>query len=176
MITSDLARVPRTVTDSTPYDVGLLLIRLAVGLIMFVHGVQKLFGWFDGGGIEGTGGFFTKAGYPAGESMALIAGLTETLGGLGLIVGLLTPLAAAGIFGVMINAMDVKWTGSVFGEQGIEFESLLAVSAAAVAIAGPGRFAADRYVPVLRDHRMVYGIGALALATVLAVAVVLVRN
>ncbi|MFG2292128.1 DoxX family protein [Streptomyces sp. NPDC048603] len=176
MITSDLARVPRSVNDSTPYDVGLLLIRLAVGLIMFVHGAQKLFGWFDGGGIEGTGGFFAKAGYPAGETMAVIAGLTETLGGLGLILGLLTPLAAAGIFGVMINAMDVKWSGAVFGEQGIEYEALLAVCAAALALAGPGRFSVDRNLPVLREHRLVYGAAALAVATVLAVVVVLVRD
>src|SRR5690606_15400585 len=94
-----------------PYDTGLLVLRLALGLTMAAHGAQKLFGWFGGGGLEGTGQFFAMSGYPAGETMALIAGLTETLGGLALAVGLLTPLAGAAVLGTMINAMAVKWGG-----------------------------------------------------------------
>lgn len=167
----------RTATISTtPYDVGLPVLRLVLGVIMAVHGTQKLFRWFDGPGIKTTGMFFGKAGYPAGETMATIAGLTETLGGLGLILGLLTPLAAAAIVGVMINAISVKWTGAVLGLEGVELESLIIAAAVTLALTGPGRFALDRFVPVLRDHRLVYGFLALALGVVLAVVVLLLRD
>jgi putative oxidoreductase len=167
----------RTATGSTtPFDVSLPVLRVVLGLIMASHGTQKLFGWFDGAGIKGTGVFFSKAGYRAGETMAAIAGLTETLGGLGLILGLLTPLAAAAIVGVMINAISVKWTGAVLGPQGVEFESLIIAAAVTLALTGPGRFAVDRFLPVLRNHRLVYGFLALALAVVLAAAVLLLRD
>ncbi|MFD9333939.1 DoxX family protein [Streptomyces sp. NPDC060028] len=162
---------------STPgHDVGLLLLRLVLGLTMASHGSQKLFGWFDGGGISGTGQFFTASGYPAGDAMAVIAGLTETLGGLGLAVGLLTPLAGAAVVGTMINAIAVHGTGAFFAPKGIEYELLLTVGAAALALTGPGRYAADRFLPVLRAHRLAYGALALLLAVVLAGGLLLVRN
>lgn len=97
-----------TTVSTTPYDVGLPVLRVVLGAIMAVHGTQKLFQWFDGPGVKVTGTYFGKAGYPAGEAMAVIAGVTETLGGLGLILGLLTPLAAAAVVGVMINAIDAS--------------------------------------------------------------------
>ncbi|MFD7629876.1 DoxX family protein [Streptomyces sp. NPDC059851] len=166
----------RSTGTTTPYDVGLPLLRLVLGLIMAVHGTQKLFGWFDGPGIQTTGRSFEQAGYPAGTTMALIAGLTETLGGLGLVVGLLTPLAGAAIVGIMINAIAVTWTGDVIGQQGVEFELLIAAAAATLAITGPGRFALDRFVPGLRNHRAVYGLAALVLAVALAVLFLLLKE
>lgn len=165
-----------TTADTTPYDVGLPVLRAVLGVIMAVHGTQKLFQWFDGPGVKVTGTYFSKAGYPAGEAMAVIAGATETLGGLGLILGLLTPLAAAAVVGVMINAIDVKWTGAVLGLEGIEFESLIIAAAVTLALTGPGRFALDRFLPVLRDHRVVHGVLSLTLAVVLAVVVLLLRD
>ncbi|MEV6950569.1 DoxX family protein [Streptomyces sp. NPDC051183] len=162
---------------STPgHDVGLLLLRLVLGLTMAAHGSQKLFGWFGGGGISGTGQFFTASGYPAGDAMAVLAGLTETLGGLGLAVGLLTPLAGAAVVGTMINAIAVHGAGSFFAPTGIEYELLLTVGAAALALTGPGRYAADRFLPVLRSHRLAHGALALVLAVVLAGGLLLVRN
>ncbi|MFD4240307.1 DoxX family protein [Streptomyces sp. NPDC058525] len=161
---------------TTPFDVGLPVLRLVLGAIMIVHGTQKLFRWFDGPGVKATGMFFGKAGYPAGETMATIAGLTETLGGLGLILGLFTPLAAAAIVGIMINAISVKWTGAVLGANGVEFESLITAAAVTLALTGPGRFAVDSLLPVLRHHRLVHGILALVLAVVLAAVVLLLRD
>ncbi|MEU6809943.1 DoxX family protein [Streptomyces sp. NPDC046831] len=158
------------------YDVGLLIVRVALGLTVAAHGVQKLFGWFGGGGLEGTGQFFTMSGYPAGETMAAIAGLSETLGGLGLVLGLLTPLAGAAVLGTMINALAVKWGGGFFAPQGIEYELLLAAGAAGLALTGPGRIAADRFLPGLRAHRLVHGTAAVALAVVLAGVVLLIRD
>ncbi|MFF5446235.1 DoxX family protein [Streptomyces sp. NPDC012888] len=170
----DLA--PRHDTRPTPYDVGLPVLRLVLGAIMFVHGTQKLFRWFDGGGLKGTGMFFSKAGYPAGETMAAIAGLTETFAGLGVILGLVTPLSGAALVGVMINAISVKWAGSLIGTEGVEFELLIAAAGATLALTGPGRYAVDRFLPVLRDHRTVYGAAAIALSVVLAVVVLLLRD
>ncbi|MFJ3173677.1 DoxX family membrane protein [Streptomyces roseus] len=162
---------------STPaHDAGLLLLRLVLGLTMAGHGTQKLFGWFGGGGLSGTGQFFTASGYPAGDAMAVVAGLTETLGGLGLALGLLTPLAGAAVVGTMINAIAVHGVGAFFAPKGIEYELLLTVAAAAVALTGPGKYAVDRFLPVVRAHRLAHGLLAVALAVVIAGALLLVRN
>ncbi|KUO19221.1 DoxX family membrane protein [Streptomyces dysideae] len=180
----------RSTTDLSPhtqrhaplhaYDLGLLIMRLAVGVLLVGHGTQKLFGWFGGGGLEGTGQFFELSGYTAGKTMALIAGLTETLGGLGLTLGLLTPLAGAAVVGTMINAMTVNSGGGFFmmdQNGGMELDILVAATAAGLALAGPGRIAADRFLPVLRSHRVVYGVSAVVLGAVTAGLVLLfVRN
>ncbi|MEV5983282.1 DoxX family protein [Streptomyces sp. NPDC052114] len=149
-------------------DLGLLALRWAVGLTMAAHGSQKLFGWFGGGGLDGTAGFFDSSGYSAAKAMAVVAALTETLCGIGLVIGLLTPLAGAGIVGVMLNVIAVKWGSGFFGPGGIEYELLLLIAAASLALTGPGRYAADRLLPVLRTHRLSHGIAAVALGAAAA--------
>ncbi|MFD5748427.1 DoxX family membrane protein [Streptomyces sp. NPDC127033] len=163
---------------STPhaYDVGLLLLRVVLGLTMAAHGSQKLFGWFGGGGLDGTGAFFTMSGYPSGKAFAVVAGLTETLGGLGLAVGLLTPLMGAAVVGTMVNAIAVKGTGAFFAPAGIEYELLLTAGAAALALTGPGRLAADRFLPVLKAHRLAYGASAVLLGLAVAGLTLLLRK
>jgi putative oxidoreductase len=169
---------PQNGHSATPhaYDVGLLLLRLAVGLTMAAHGAQKLFGWFGGGGLDGTGQFFSMSGYPQGRTMAVVAGLSETLGGLGLALGLLTPLAGAAVVGTMINAVAVRWDGGFFMPEGMEYELLLAVAGAALALTGPGRYAADRFLPFLRHHKLAYGVAAVVLAVVVAGVMLLLRK
>ncbi|WP_405164192.1 DoxX family protein [Nocardia sp. NBC_01499] len=186
---TDTATTSRTVSASgapietaghaaTPhaYDAGLLLLRIAVGLTMAAHGAQKLFGAFGGGGLDGTAKFFSSKGYPAGEAMALVAGVTETFGGLALALGLLTPLAGAAVVGTMLNALAVKGFGAFFAPKGIEYELLLTAAAATITLTGPGRYAVDHFVPVLRSHRLVYGLAAIVLAVLAAGAVLVVRN
>ncbi|KJS59249.1 DoxX family protein [Streptomyces rubellomurinus] len=163
-------------TSPHAYDAGLLLLRLALGLTMAAHGSQKLFGWFGGGGLDGTGQFFTMSGYPAGHAMAVVAGLTETLGGLALAVGLLTPLAGAAIVGTMVNAIAVTWGGGFFAPKGNEYELLLTAAAAALALTGPGRYAVDRFLPVLRAHRLAYGAAAVVVGLATAGVVLLLRK
>ncbi|TJZ55569.1 DoxX family protein [Streptomyces piniterrae] len=158
------------------YDVGLLVLRLVLGLTMAGHGAQKLFGWFGGPGLDTTGHYFTLSGYPSGKTMALIAGLSETLGGLGLVLGLLTPLAAAAIFGTMINALAVRWGGGFFAPKGVELELLIIAGAAALALTGPGRYAVDHFLPVLRAHRLVHGVVALVIGAVAAGVVLAFRE
>ncbi|HEV7626519.1 MAG TPA: DoxX family protein [Streptomyces sp.] len=152
------------------------MLRIVLGATVAVHGSQKLFGAFDGPGLKGTGQFFSAVGYPAGETMALVAGLTETLGGLALVLGLLTPLAGAAVLGTMINAVALKWGGGFFAPKGVEYELLLVAGAAALTLTGPGRYAADRLLPVLRAHRLTRGAAAVVLGAVVAAGVLMVRN
>ncbi|KUF19027.1 DoxX family protein [Streptomyces silvensis] len=155
-------------------DAGVLVVRVVVGLIMAGHGTQKLFRWFDGGGLNSTSDFFAAEGYKAAKTMAYVAALTETFCGLGLAIGLLTPLAAAGVLGVMINAMAITWGDGFFLPEGIEYQVVLASGAVAVALTGPGRLAADQLLPGLRDHRFARGVAAVALGVISAAFVLLV--
>ena len=146
-------------------DEGLLILRLVVGLTMAAHGSQKLFGWFGGGGLAGTGAFFGSLGYRAPATFALLAGLTEFLGGLALAAGFLVPLAAMGIAVVMLNAIEsVKFQGGFFaGNGGYEFEFVLLSAAIALATTGPGRFSLDRAIG-WDDELSGYAIGGAVLA------------
>ncbi|GGV31905.1 DoxX family protein [Streptomyces spectabilis] len=158
----------------TGTDLGLLLLRVAVGLTMAGHGTQKLFGWFDGGGLNGTAEYFAADGYKAAKAMAWVAALTETFCGLGLAIGLLTPLAGAGILGIMLNAIATKWGGGFFAPEGVEYDLVLLTGAVALALTGPGRVAADHLLPVLRDHRFARGVAAVALGALSAAFVLVV--
>ncbi|MFD7440065.1 DoxX family protein [Streptomyces sp. NPDC059909] len=130
-------------------DAGVLLLRLAVGLILAGHGAQKLFGWFGGPGLGATGKGFAELGYEPGVFFAGLTGVSELLGGLGLAVGLLTPLAAAAVIGVMINAMAVAPEKSLWPAAGPAFvyPMLVAVGALTIAAVGPGRLSLDRAFP-----------------------------
>jgi putative oxidoreductase len=85
-------------------NIGLLILRLVIGLTVLGHGSQKLFGSFGGPGLAATGDTFHALGYRPGKVFAVIGGIAECFGGLLLALGLLTPLAAAGIMGTMLNA------------------------------------------------------------------------
>ena len=124
---------------------GLLLLRVVGGLTIFAHGAQKLFGWFGGGGVRGTAGFFENLGFRPPVLLAVLAGLGET-GGLLFAAGFLTPLAALGMTIVMLNAIAVvHWSKGFFNSNGgLEFPLSLATIAVAVAATGPGRFSIDR--------------------------------
>jgi putative oxidoreductase len=126
-------------------ELGLLVIRVVVGLLFVGHGTQKLFGWFGGHGIAGTGGFFDSLGMRPGKQHAFMAGLAEAGGGLLLALGLLTPLASAALIAVMVVAIatvHVKngiWNSS----QGYEFNLVLIAAAFAVASIGAGDWSLD---------------------------------
>src|SRR5438093_4811227 len=85
-------------------SIGLLILRLVVGVTLAAHGAQKLFGWFGGYGIAGTGQFLEQLGFRPGRLHAAQAGIAELLGGLFLATGLLTPAAAAAVVAVMVVA------------------------------------------------------------------------
>ena len=127
-------------------DLALLVIRLAVGLLFVGHGAQKLFGWFGGHGIVGTGEFFaSKLGLPA--SVAGLAGLIEFTGGLLLAVGLATRAAAlvAGLMAVAIVHVHLP-KGFFWTEGGYEYPLLWGIVALAFVIRGGGSFSLDALI------------------------------
>jgi putative oxidoreductase len=127
-------------------DLGLLIVRLVIGITLAAHGSQKLRGWFGGYGIAGTGSFLEQLGFRPGRLHAALAGIAEMGGGLLLAAGLFTPLAAAAILGVMVVAVgSVHWSKGFFVHNGgFEFNLALAAGALAVAFTGPGAISLDR--------------------------------
>ena len=127
-----------------------LIARLALGITLFPHGAQKLFGWFGGYGFEGTMGFLTgQAGLP--YVVALLVILIESIAALMVIAGFLTRIAAFGIFGMFAiimfkfhtaNGFFMNWTGTQKGE-GIEYFIMLLCLALILIIAGGGKASVD---------------------------------
>jgi len=135
---------------STPDDFTLTILRLVLGIVFFAHGAQKMLGWFGGYGFHGTMGFFTaKMGIPA--PFAFLAICAEFFGGLGLIVGLLSRIAAFGITVNMLvaiatvhaaNGFFMNWFGNQKGE-GFEYHLLAIAMAVTIIIKGAGAFSVD---------------------------------
>jgi putative oxidoreductase len=126
----------------TAYDVGVLILRLVLGVTMAAHGYNKFFG---PGGLAGTAGWFDSIGMGPGMFHARTAAATEITAGLGLAVGLLTPLSAAGFVALMLVA---AWTvhrsnGFFIVKEGWEYNLVLAASAVGVATLGPGMLSLD---------------------------------
>jgi putative oxidoreductase len=142
--------------------IGLLILRLFVGLTLAAHGAQKLFGWFGGYGLAGTGGFLEQLGFFPGKRHALFAGLAELVGGLLLALGFATPLAATLIISVMFVAIaTVHLKHGFFNHnQGYEYNLTLAVVALSVAIIGAGPLSVDAALG-LQDAGPVWGLAAL---------------
>ena len=136
---------------ATDNDTATTILRLALGVIFFAHGAQKMLGWFGGYGFTGTMGFFTGVLHiPA--AFAFLAIAAEFFGGLGLIFGLLTRVASFGVFCNMIVAVAMvhgqfgfwmNWTGAQKGE-GYEYHLLLLAAAAVLMIRGAGAASVDR--------------------------------
>ncbi|HEX5544096.1 MAG TPA: DoxX family protein [Nitrospira sp.] len=127
-----------------------LILRIGLGVVIFAHGAQKLLGWFGGSGFEGTMGFFTNnMGLP--WLVAFLVIIAESLGSLGLIVGLLTRFTAASFIVIMIGAIAtvhwpygffINWFGRQQGE-GFEYHLLVIAMSAALVTIGGGRWALD---------------------------------
>lgn len=126
-------------------NIGLLIIRLVIGLSFVGHGAQKLFGWFGGYGLKGTGGWMESLGMKPGVMMALLAGLAEFLGGILFAVGLLTPLAGILIAGTMVIAIaKVHGQNGYWSTQnGYEYNLAILAVAIGVAFTGAGQYALD---------------------------------
>lgn len=158
-------------------DAGLLLIRLVLGTIMAAHGAQKLFGWFGGFGIGGTGGWLESMGFRRGRLHATVNGLAEFGGGMLLVLGFLTPLAAAAVVGVMFVAITlVHWHNGFFNSNGgYEFNLLIVATATALAITGPGDTSIDHLFGWTLAG-LPWALAALGLAAVAAWSVLAIRR
>ena len=129
-------------------DAGLaaLALRIPVGIIFMAHGAQKLFGWFGGYGLEGTGQWMASIGLEPGYLMALLGGGAEFFGGLALLVGLLVrPAAAALAFAMLVAILSVHVGNGLFmKDNGYEFGLALLAVSVSLAFSGAGRFSLDR--------------------------------
>ncbi|QNF27052.1 DoxX family protein [Metabacillus elymi] len=129
-------------------DIGLLIIRLVIGVLFIGHGAQKLFGWFGGYGLKGTGGWFESIGMKPGVTMALFAGLAELIGGILFALGFLTPLAGIMIAGTMlmaivkVHAPNGLWATS----NGYEYNLTLLAVAIGIALIGAGQYSLDAFL------------------------------
>jgi putative oxidoreductase len=121
-------------------DVALLGARLVLGGYLAVHGAQKLFGAFGGGGLEKTGAGFERLGLTPGKPMAALAGATEFGGGLLTATGVADPAGPLAIMGVMsVAATTHRANGPLNANRGFELPLTNMAAAAALAAAGPGR-------------------------------------
>ena len=124
---------------------GATVLRIPVGIILAVHGAQKLFAWFGGYGLEGTGQWMASIGLSPGYLMALLAGSAEFFGGIALVIGLLTrPAALASAFTMIVAIVMVHLSsGFLLTNNGYEYALALLAATAALTIQGAGAFSID---------------------------------
>ncbi|KFZ29463.1 DoxD-like family protein [Pseudidiomarina atlantica] len=125
-----------------------LILRVPVGIILAAHGAQKLFGWFGGYGLEGTGQWMASIGLEPGFLMALLAGAAEFFGGLALILGILTrPAALISAVTMVVAIFTVHFENGLFmANNGYEFALSLLAATAALTVMGAGRFSLDNAI------------------------------
>ncbi|QNG19273.1 DoxX family protein [Rhodococcus triatomae] len=128
-------------------DLGLLVLRVVVGVTLLVHGLQKLTGVWNGPGLGGFEDTLVEAGFDQARLLAILGAVGEVAAGSLLVLGLLTPWAAAAALAIMINAWAFRQAAepglAYFAPDGVEYETLLGVCAAVIVLTGPGRIAID---------------------------------
>ena len=117
------------------YDLGFLVVRLILGLAIAAHGAQKLFGWFGGYGIKGTGGFFESLGFRPGTFFATASGLSESLGGLLIVFGLFGPVGPMLVIATMVVAIFSVHIKNGFWQSANGYELTTMYIAASIAVA-----------------------------------------
>jgi putative oxidoreductase len=134
-------------THNRSADIGLFLIRAVLAAVFIYHGGQKLFGLFGGYGIEGTAGWMASIGIPFPTLSTVLAGGTEFFGGIVLLLGTGTRLAAVPMaFNMLVAIATVHRSGFDARSGGMEFPLTLAVLLAALALIGPGRLTVGNLV------------------------------
>jgi putative oxidoreductase len=160
---------------STEASGGLLVLRLVIFVIMAFHGTQKLFGWWDGGGLDRAQAFFASQGFRPPRLMAAVAGLTEVTGSLLIGSGLLTVLSVAMLTGVLANVTAIHLrNGLDQRKHGFEYELMILAGVFAVGLCGPGDWSLDHVLGV--PGRSWLGLAAIALGVVSGVAISATRQ
>lgn len=133
---------------ATQQSIASTVLRIPVGLTLAAHGSQKLFAWFGGYGLEGTGQWMASIGLEPGFIMALLAGSAEFFGGLALALGLLTrPAAIVTAFTMLVAIFSVHINNGLFmSNNGYEYALTLFVVTITLAIQGAGRFSIDSVI------------------------------
>lgn len=130
-------------------DLGLLLLRVALGVVFIAHGLQKAFGWWGGEGLDGFKAALIEAGYQHAELLTYVAAGAQIAAGVLLVLGLFTPVAAAGALAFLVNSVLVTFSAQredgglfVLGSDA-EYLLVLTALAAAIILVGPGRYGFD---------------------------------
>ena len=137
-------------TNIETLSIGLLIARVAIGLLMAAHGTQKLLGWFGGYGLNKTGEFFVQLGFQPGRAFAAAASLTEIASGLLVALGFLGPVGPALMISVMIvAAITVHWGhGLLATTNGIELPLVYFAAAFGLALTGYGLYSLDAWLGI----------------------------
>ncbi|CAD5108752.1 DoxX family protein [Zestomonas carbonaria] len=127
---------------------GITLLRVVTGLTFAAHGAQKLFAWFGGYGLAGTGQWMDSIGITPGYLMALMAGGAEFFGGLALVVGLLVrPAALSLVIAMLVAVFTVHWANGFFiTANGFEYAMILGLISAVLLVEGAGKLSLDRRI------------------------------
>lgn len=142
-------------------DIGLLILRLTLGLLIIGHGTQKAFGWFHGMGPTATAELFDKWGFRPSRAMVYLASATECFGGFLMVLGMATPLATAMLVGTMTVACVPSLVNGLWAARGgYEVALLYAAMAVVVGFTGSGRYSIDAVVGL--PHPLWLGPAALA--------------
>jgi putative oxidoreductase len=142
-------RIGQNAWPTTNVNKALLLVRVVVGALFAGHASQKLFGWFGGQGMGGFTSSLEKLGIQPAPFWAYVEATSELVCGILLVVGLLTPLAAAALIADMVVAtVAVHWENGLWNQQeGFEYNLVLAVVLFAIGLIGPGIYSLDHRLP-----------------------------
>jgi len=154
---------------------GLLILRLVILVIMSFHGTQKLFGWWDGGGLDRAEKFFASQGFRPPRLMAAVAGGTEVTGALLVGAGLLTVLGVAMLTGVLTNVTAIHLRNGLDSRKhGFELELMILAGVVTVGVSGAGQWSLDQWLAV--PGRSWFGLVAIAIGLVAGLVISATRD
>ncbi|EAR07341.1 DoxX family protein [Reinekea blandensis] len=135
---------------------GALVLRLPLGIVLAAHGAQKLFGWFGGFGLQGTGQWMASIGLEPGYLMALLAGSAEFFGGLALVIGFLTrPAALLSAITMVVAIFSVHFQNGLFlTNNGYEYALILLAGTLALTVQGAGHYSIDNALVKRPNYRL----------------------